>query len=349
MGISPHLSRAYELAQGHRTHPNPRVGAVVVSADGRVVGEGAHDGPGTPHAEVVALEAAGTDAAGSTVYTSLEPCTVDGLTPPCVDGLIAEKVARVVVGAIDPDSRVSGSGVEALRQAGIDVEVANDPKARDLDPAYFHHRETGMPLVTIKWAMTLDGSVAAADGTSQWITGNIARERVHDLRARVDGIVVGAGTLRMDDPRLDVRVQGYEGPQPRPVVIAGRGDLPSDAHVWERDPVVVSVSDRQLPAGELITVDGPGGHPDPGETCRKLADMGLLHLLLEGGPTLSGAWWRAGVITEGAVYVGAKVGGGAGRAPMAGVFGNISDADDVEFGTVRNVSEDVLITFKKKI
>lgn len=318
-----------------------------MSAGGVVLGEGAHVRAGEPHAEVVALERAG-DAKGATVYVSLEPCSHQGRTPPCVDRLIAEGVARVVIGTLDPDPRVSGRGVAALEAAGIEVEVIDEPEARSVDPGYFHHRETGMPLVTIKWAMTLDGSVAARDGSSQWITGEMARHEAHELRSEVDAVVIGAGTLRHDNPGLDVRLSGYQGPQPRPVVVAGKRPLPEDARIWGRDPVVVSVVDQHIPAGELLVVNGSDGACDPADVCEKLADLGLLHLLLEGGPKLAGSWWRAGVVNEGFVHIGAKVGGGAGRNPMAGVFATIADADAVEFESVRNVSGDVVIAFKKK-
>lgn len=347
MAAGPHLARAYELARLHRAHPNPRVGAVVVSATGDVIGEGSHMGPGSPHAEIVALDQAG-NASGSTIYVSLEPCSHHGRTPPCVDRLIAENVNRVVVGAIDPDPHVSGAGVRRLEEAGIEVEVVDDPGARSVDPAYFHHRETGMPLVTVKWAMTLDGSVAAADGTSRWITGDAARAEVHELRSRVDAVVVGAGTLRRDDPRLDVRIDGYRGWQPRPVVVAGREELPTGSAIWDRDPIVVTSHDRPIPAGELVRVEGQEHLPDPVETCRVLAEQGLLHLLVEGGPTLAGAWWRTGVITDGYVHIGAKIGGGAGRSPLAGVFATLSDARQVDFEMVRNVSDDVVIAFRKR-
>lgn len=312
-----------------------------------MLGEGAHVRPGEPHAEVVALDRA-DDATGATIYVSLEPCSHHGRTPPCVDRLIAEGVARVVIGTLDPDPQVAGSGVATLEKAGIDVDVVDDPAAREVDPAYFHHRETGMPLVIVKWAMTLDGSAAAADGSSQWITREAARTDAHELRSEVDAVVVGAGTVRQDDPRLDVRIAGYDGPQPKPVVVVGAGDLPEQARIWGRDPIVVSTVDRQVPSGDLLRVPGHGGLPDPVETCLKLADRGLLGVLLEGGPTLAGAWWRAGVVSRGFVHIGAKVGGGEGRSPMAGVFATIADAEDVKIETVRNVSGDVVIAFEKK-
>lgn len=341
------MARAYTLARAHNPHPNPRVGAVIVSPEGDAIGEGAHEGPGRPHAEIVALDRAGA-AAGTTVYVTLEPCSHHGRTPPCVERLVDEGVATVVVGAVDPDERVSGRGISALREAGVEVEVLDEPEARETDPAYFRHRETGMPLVTIKWAMTLDGSVAAADGTSQWITSPDTRMQAHELRSRVDAVVVGAGTLRSDDPRLDVRLPGYQGPQPRPVVVVGTGDLPESARLWDRNPLIMSDAEREIPAGELVVVDGSEGRPDPAAVCRALADRGLLHLLLEGGPTLAGAWWKAGVVDNGVAHIGARIGGGTGRPPLGGGFATIADADDVEFVAVRSVSGDVEIEFRRR-
>ena len=343
------MIRAIDLARKHvHTHPNPRVGSVVVDSHGAVVGEGWHEGPGTSHAEVMALDEAGPRAQGSTVYVSLEPCSHHGRTPPCVDALIEAGVVRVIVGAIDPDPNVAGGGVARLKGAGIEVVtgVLEGP-AREVDPAYFRHRETGMPRVTLKWAMTLDGSVAAVDGSSQWITSEDARRHAHEVRAGVDAVIIGAGTVRVDDPALDVRIEGYRGDQPRPVVVAGRKELPAGARIWKRDPLVVATSAISLPEGELLEVPGDE-FPDPSETCRALAGIGLLDLLLEGGPTLAGAWWRAGVVSAGLVYVGASVAGGSGQSPLAGTFSTIGDADEVEFGPVRNVGIDVLIEFQRR-
>jgi diaminohydroxyphosphoribosylaminopyrimidine deaminase / 5-amino-6-(5-phosphoribosylamino)uracil reductase len=344
------MLRAVELALNWpHTHPNPRVGSVVTNASGEVVGEGWHRGPGTDHAEVMALQGAGAAARGGTTYATLEPCTHHGHTPPCVEALIEAGVATVVIGAIDPDDRVNGQGVIRLKEAGIEViSGVEQAKARSVDPAYFHFHETGLPLVTLKYAMTLDGAAAADDGTSQWITGETARRDVHRLRSRVDAVVIAAGTLREDDPSLDVRLDGYAGPQPRAVVVAGKTPLPVRARLWRRDPIIVSTGPRDAPSGEVIEVKPLGEHPDPVETCRALAAKGLLHLLLEGGPTVARAWWRAGVITDGVVYVGAKIGGGTGKAPMTGVFGTIAEATDVEFDDVRSVGSDAVITFSKK-
>jgi len=347
VGNSPHLERAYELARQHNPHPNPRVGAVVVGTDGTVLAEGSHLAPGEPHAEVIAMDQV-TDATGSTVYVSLEPCSHHGRTPPCTERLIYGGVGAVVVGALDPDPRVAGSGVEQLRGAGIDVTVLDDPQAREIDPAYFYHRETGFPLVTAKYAMTLDGSVAAADGTSKWITRDEAREDAHILRSKHDAVVIGTGTLVADDPNLDVRLSDYDGPQPRPIIIAGRSPLPWDSRIWKRDPLVVSAIDVDLPGGELEIVEGDD-FPDPVSTCRALGTAGYLSLLVEGGPTLLGSWWSHGVISAGVVYVGSRVGGGPGMSPLAGVFESIGDATSVVITESRLVGGDVRIAFHREL
>ena len=196
-------------------------------------------------------------------------------------------------------------------------------------------------------AIVNTASVAAQDGSSRWITSEEARAHARRLRSTVDAVVVGAGTLRRDDPSLDVRIDGYDGPQPRPVVIAGRSPLPTERRIWSRDPVVVSSSEPDIPSGELLTVPGQE-FPDPVETARALADLGYLHLLLEGGPTLAGAWWRAGLADRGVVYVGARMGGGNGRAPLDGFFASIDDAVELEFVHLESVGRDVVIEFEKK-
>lgn len=343
------MARAIDLAVEAMTHPNPRVGAVVVSAGGEVVGEGRHEGPGTPHAEVVALAEAGELARGSTVYVTLEPCNHHGLTPPCVDALLAAGVDAVVAAVTDPDPRTNGAGLARLRAAGVRVEVGlSAAEAAAVDPAYFHHRATGMPLVTWKYAMTLDGSVAAADGSSRWITSGEARQDVHLLRSRMDAVVVGSGTVSADDPRLDVRLEGYHGPQPVPVVLLGKGAPAPGAQVWQRNPLVYSTRERRVPGGELVVVPGDG-RPDPREVCRSLADRGLLDVMLEGGPTLAGEWWRAGVIDRGVAYLGARIGGGGGISPVGGVFESIGEAGIVSVAQVRSLGADIRIDWTRDV
>lgn len=351
MAGQPHdqfMQRALELGRAHRTHPNPRVGAVVVDASGRVVGEGAHHGTGSDHAEVVALKAAGDRAKGSTLYVTLEPCTHTARTPPCVDAILAAGVSQVVVGSDDPDPRVSGRGISVLTQAGLSVTIGIlEREARSIDEAYFHHRTTGLPLITLKYAMTLDGAVAAQDRSSQWITSELSRDDAQLLRAEADAVVVGAGTLRDDDPLLTVRLQDFDDPQPVPVVVAGREELPSHSRLWERAPLVVTAQERYIPAGTLLLVDGAEGIPDPKAAARALAGLGHLALLLEGGATLAGAWWRAGLITKGVAYLGGKLGGGQGMSPLGGLFSSLSEATNVSITAVRQLGPDCRIDFER--
>ena len=312
---------------------------------GEVVGEGAHLGVGHPHAEVVALNQAGDRANGSTLYVTLEPCSHHGLTPPCAGAVVEAGVRAVVIGAIDPDPRVSGAGVSWLTGAGIEVETGMlEEEARAVDPAYFHHRRTGLPLVTMKLAMTLDGSVAATDGSSQWITSEVARKDAHRLRSAMDAVVVGAGTFRSDDPLLSARVEGVET-QPVPVVVAGRQSLPIDRRIWERSPVVISSRPLGVPSGEVVVVASKDEWPDPVESVRALSDRGLLDVLLEGGPQLAGSWWEAGVVGQGVIYVGSQVAGGRGMAPIEGDFATMAQSRPVNIRDVHMVGADIRIDF----
>ena len=317
---------AAELAGATHPHPNPKVGAVVLDASGEVVGRGSHAGPGSPHAEVVALSAAGDRARDGTVVVTLEPCIHQGRTPPCVDALLAAGVARVVVGATDPDPRVQGRGLDRLREAGLEV-VTDVAPAESIDPAYFHHRRTGLPLVTLKLAVTLDGQVAAADGTSQWITGPEARADAHRLRAEADAVMVGAGTVIADDPLLDVRLPDHDGFQPRPVIVVGERPLPADARIWTRDPLVID-------QGQDLT-----------EILLLVANEGLLALLVEGGPRLAHSLWAGNLVNRGVFYFGAMVAGGYGRSPFEGVWSTLEKARPVTVNAVTRLGGDFRVDF----
>lgn len=343
------MERAILLAKGYRPHPNPRVGAVVVGLDGTVVGEGAHEGPGRPHAEIVALEAAGPAAFGSTVFVTLEPCNHTGRTGPCTRALIEAGVSRVVVGVRDPDRKVAGDGIAALVAAGLDVSVdGTSPGLADLDPGYFHHRHTGRPRFTLKVAATLDGQVAAGDGTSKWITGEEARRDGHLLRAESDAVLVGAGTVLADDPQLDVRLPDFSGRQPRPVVVAGRRPLPSGARVFGRGALVVSTTPGEQPGEELIVDPGPDGRPDLRDMADSLGAMGLIDVMVEGGPRLASALWSADLVDRGVWYLASRVAGGSGRNALEGAFPTLSAARRVVFADVRKVGEDLRVEFVRE-
>jgi len=336
------MRRAIGLTEGTLPHPNPRVGAIVVNPDGEIISERAHLRPGMPHAEAAALADAGSAAEGSTVVCTLEPCSHHGRTPPCVDAIIAAGVARVIVGTLDPDPRVSGSGLEALRAAGIDVIVGVEEAAvRANDPAYFHHRTTGRPFVTWKIALTLDGQSAAADGTARWITGPEAREDGHRLRAESDAILVGAGTVISDDPRLDVRLDGYDGPHPRPIIVAGTRPIPETAVLMSRDPLILTGDQPQghLTGIEQVSMGGAEG-VDLEAAMEYLGDLGYASVLIEGGPTLGAAALSGGIVDRVVLYYGAKFGGGTGLPAINGAFRTISEARPASIEAITPMGRD---------
>jgi len=324
------MRRAIEATRSTYPHPNPRVGAVVTSIDGTVTSVAAHEMAGQPHAEVLALEAA-TDGRGGTLYVTLEPCNHHGRTPPCTDAIIDAGITAVVIGALDPDERVSGSGVARLTEAGIDVTVGVEEAAvLGNDPGYFHHRRTGMPMVTLKMASTIDGQAGAADGSSQWITSSEARTDSHRLRAENDVVIVGMGTVMADNPRLDVRIDGYAGRQPRPVVIAGRRDMPKDRQLWERDPIVY-----QAEASSTM---------DPRVVVADLGRRGIVSAMVEGGPTLAASFLSAGVVDHLVWYIGAALARGRGIPAISGVFETMADIQTVEIDDVCRIGRDLKVS-----
>jgi diaminohydroxyphosphoribosylaminopyrimidine deaminase/5-amino-6-(5-phosphoribosylamino)uracil reductase len=320
------------------------VGAVVLNPEGNEVSAAFHEGPGTPHAEVLALRAAGSAAAGSTVVTTLEPCSHHGLTPPCTDALIAAAVARVIVGATDPDARVAGTGIAQLQAAGVDViaGVVED-EVIAADPGYFHHRRTGRPRFRVKLAATLDGQIAASDGTSQWITSEAAREDAHRLRAAADAVVVGAGTLRADDPLLNVRLDSFTGRQPQPVVIAGDGRLPSARRLYKRNPIIYAPRPLEVGAGtEIVVAAGPDG-VDLAAVAKDLADRGILEVLVDGGPTLATSFIRGALADEITLYFGARLAVGTGLPMLSGSFATLADAVGLEILEVAKHGTDIRV------
>jgi diaminohydroxyphosphoribosylaminopyrimidine deaminase / 5-amino-6-(5-phosphoribosylamino)uracil reductase len=294
------MRRAVALAGAVRgtTSPNPWVGCVVVpegSVDPLGAGscfEGATSPVGGPHAEVTALAAAGGRAKGSSLYTTLEPCPHVGRTPPCTDAILAAGVKRVVVGVLDPDPVVAGRGVEALRDAGIEVTlgVASEEVEEQL-AAYLTHRRTGRPFVVLKLAATMDGRIAAPDGTSRWITGPESRNDAHELRRMSDAVLVGAATVRSDDPELTVRTEPIPSRQPIRVVL---GKAPEGSRV--------------LPAVELSG--------EPGEVLDELGGRGVIQLLVEGGAHVASEFHRAQVVDRYVLYFAPALFGGDDAVPL---------------------------------
>lgn len=325
-----------------RVWPNPAVGCVIVR-DGRVLGRGWTQDGGRPHAETMALAQAGEQARGATAYVSLEPCSHHGKTPPCADALIAAGVARVVVGLGDPDPRVAGRGLAALRAAGIAVtEGVCAPEARRTHRGFLSRVTQGRPMLTLKLATSADGRIATASGESQWITGPSARAWVHGMRACHDAVLVGAGTARADDPSLTVRGLGIAH-QPVRIVLSRRLDLPRGSALMQtadRVPVwLCHGPDAPLAAckvwqdagARLIPVaTGPGGQLDLAAVMRALGDAGLTRVFCEGGGMLAAGLLAADLVDDLAVITAGMVLGAEGT-PAVGAMGIAALAEAPRF------------------
>lgn len=351
------MRQALTLGRRHQGQvwPNPSVGCVIVK-DGRVIGRGVTAPGGRPHAEPQALAQAGAEAKGSTVYVTLEPCAHTGKTPPCALALIDAQVARVVVACRDPDPRVDGGGIRMLKAAGISVETGVEAAQADIDHAGFFMRvRQGRPLVTLKLATTLDGRIATSTGESQWITGPEARRAVHALRARHDAVMVGAGTVRVDNPQLTVRAMGTVR-QPVRVVVSRDLNLPetatlfattAEAPVWlchgrgaEVDPFVAR--------GALSVVcDAKGDQLDLCSTLLELGRQGLTRVFCEGGSALGASLLKAGLVDQIELFQAGKVIGGDGLAALAGLgVAALADGPSFRCVTQRKIGADVWTTWR---
>lgn len=356
-----HALALAERARG-RVSPNPPVGCAIVSG-GRLVGRGWTQPPPAPHAEAVALQEAGCHARGATAYATLEPCAHVGRTQPCAEALIAAGVARVVYAVADPTAAATG-GAARLGQAGVTVEhdpLAQPAASRQL-AAHLHAARTGRPLVGLKLAVSLDGRLAAADGTSQWLTGPAARQRVHQARARADAVIVGAGTVAADDPRLTARSVGdardWDGPQPLRVVLDARAATPPSAAVADvaQAPTLVVVgpeADAERVAAlraagvevEVVAARRAGG-ADLRAVLARLWDRQVREVLVEGGATIAGAVLAAGLADRLEVHVAATVLGDAGVAGVSGLpVATLADAPRFSLQEARPVDDDVVLTY----
>jgi diaminohydroxyphosphoribosylaminopyrimidine deaminase/5-amino-6-(5-phosphoribosylamino)uracil reductase len=349
------MARAVALAEGGRgtASPNPMVGAVLVR-DGRVVGEGFHRAAGLAHAEALALAAAGELAAGATCYVTLEPCAHHGRTPPCADALVAAGVARVVAAVADPDPRVGGAGLDRLRAAGVRVDVgAGAEAAAEQNAAYLTHRRLGRPRVTLKAAASLDGKVAAPDGTSQWITGPAARADAHRLRAEADAVCVGAGTALADDPRLTVRLPGWSGRQPLRVLVDAAGRVAATGHLFDGEAETLVATTPAAPAAavdawkaagaEVLMCEATVGQAvDLEDLVRALGERGVLELLVEGGPRLQASLWAAGLADRLVWYLAPLAIGGQGAPGLLGAGAvTLADARRLRLASVDRFGEDL--------
>jgi diaminohydroxyphosphoribosylaminopyrimidine deaminase/5-amino-6-(5-phosphoribosylamino)uracil reductase len=349
-----HMARALELAAlgQYTTDPNPRVGCVVANADG-VLGEGWHVRAGEPHAEVLALRAAGPQARGASLYVTLEPCSHTGRTPPCADAVIAAGVARVVCCTRDPDTKVAGAGIERLQRAGIAVEVGLfADEARRLNAGFFSRFERGRPYVRLKLAMSLDGRTAPATGRRMWISGEASRADVQTWRARSSAVLTGAGTVRSDDPQLNVRLR--YGPwvrQPLRVVLDTMLRSPRSARIFNNDEALVFAA-ADAPLGpfkdlKVERVPRTGGGLDLDAVMQNLTAREVNELLLECGPTLAGAFIAKQLVDELVLYVAPKL-LGSDAAPLMRIQLGVQTLPAFEFSEVQPMGEDVRLILKPK-
>ncbi|QHF30507.1 bifunctional diaminohydroxyphosphoribosylaminopyrimidine deaminase/5-amino-6-(5-phosphoribosylamino)uracil reductase RibD [Pseudomonas sp. R32] len=356
-----YMVRAIELARKglYSTHPNPRVGCVIVR-DGQVVGEGWHVRAGEPHAEVHALRQAGELARGACAYVTLEPCSHHGRTPPCAEALVKAGVARVVAAMQDPNPQVAGQGLKRLADAGIEVASGVlEAEARTLNPGFLKRMEHGLPFVRAKLAMSLDGRTAMASGESQWITGPAARSAVQRLRARSSVVLTSAESVLADNARMTVR--GDElglDPQttalalaraPLRVLIDGRLRVPLDAPFFQAGPALVvtaaEADSRYAQAGhELLRLPGSEGRVDLPALMLELAARGVNEVLVEAGAGLVGAFARQGLIDEYQIFVAGRILGSSARPLLDWPLETMSQAPYLQITEMRAVGDDWRVT-----
>jgi diaminohydroxyphosphoribosylaminopyrimidine deaminase/5-amino-6-(5-phosphoribosylamino)uracil reductase len=355
-----HLMRAIELAEGVRgqTSPNPMVGALVVKGD-RVIGMGATQPPGQAHAERMALADCAEDAAGATLYVSLEPCGHQGRTPPCTDAILEAGIARVVIASGDPSTKASGRGPGILRDEGVEVAWVDgrvEESARLLNQPFRKHARTGRPLVVLKSAMTLDGKVATRKGDSQWISGELSRARAHRWRAESDAVAVGIGTALADDPQLTARIEGVAR-QPRRIVFDSEARLPIGSKlvrgvsevpltvVCSRAAARTSVQVLEAAGVDVIVATGANEGARVQNALDELGARDVQSLLLEGGPHIAGAFLEARELDECRMFIAPILSGGrAARTAVEGIgmesIAQSLHALHVEF---ERIEDDVLI------
>jgi diaminohydroxyphosphoribosylaminopyrimidine deaminase/5-amino-6-(5-phosphoribosylamino)uracil reductase len=342
-----------------RTWPNPAVGCVVVK-DGRIVGRGWTQPGGRPHAETEALAQAGPAARGADVYVSLEPCAHHGRTPPCADALVSAGVSRVFIATDDPDPRVAGQGCRILREAGITVKtgILEDVARRD-NAGFFARVENDRPFLTLKLASSFDGRIATGTGESQWITGAEARRYVHGLRARHDGVMVGGGTARKDDPSLTVRGLGINS-QPVRIVVSRRLDIPLTSalactaaetlvvlcHGHDADAMLVRT--WQDLGASTLACEAAGGQLDPRDVLRQLAQHGMTRIFCEGGSAMAASLLEADLVDE-LIGFTAGLAIGAEGLPSVGALGlgHLKEAPRYDLLCCRRIGADVLHVWRR--
>ena len=355
------MRRAVELAERGcgRVSPNPLVGAVIVK-EGRVIGEGWHAGYGELHAERAALRSCREPAAGAALYVTLEPCCHTGRQPPCTEAFLEAGIARVVVGAGDPNPLVAGKGIRMLREHGLEVTEGVLREACEAqNRVFFHYIRTGLPYVVLKYAMTMDGKIATAAGASKWITGEEARRRVHEDRGRYTAVMAGSGTVKADDPQLTCRIPG--GRNPIRILCDSRLTIPKDAKAVATAGDVRTIlatccrdPERLQPyraAGcEILTLPERDGHLDLCGLMQRLGGMGIDSILAEGGGTLNGSLLKSGMVNWIQAYIAPKIfGGKAAPSPVGGGGAQaVEDAAALSLAFVTRLGDDLLVESEVK-
>ena len=346
------MQRCLQLAAkaSGKTSPNPMVGALVVRED-KIVGEGFHPEVGKPHAEVFALREAGEKAKGATIYISLEPCNHYGRTPPCTEALIAAGVSKVIVGMVDPDPRVSGGGIARLKDAGIEVIVGVEESAcRQLNEAFIQRILYQMPFGILKYAMTLDGKIAATSGHSAWVTTKASRQKVHQLRSTCDAVIIGGNTVRRDNPQLTTH--GISDQNPLRVVMTRHLDLPVDCHLWNTEIAPTLIFTQQGTNSQLRKqLQNKGveiielASLTPKVVMKQLYDRGLSKILWECGGTLAAKAISDGVIQKVMAFIAPKIiGGETAPSPVGDLnLTKMTDALQLERINLQSIDSDILV------
>ena len=352
-----YMQEAIALAERGRGHtaPNPMVGCVLVK-DGRTIGRGYHHRYGDLHAERDALAACAEDPAGATMYVTLEPCCHHGKQPPCTDAILAAGIARVVVGATDPNPLVGGRGIALLRSGGVAVEAGLlEAEIREQNRIFLKYITQKRPWVSLKVAMTLDGKIATADGDARWVSSEAARAFVQQLRGQRSGICVGAGTVRLDDPMLNCRAEGYRDPV-RILPDSAASLSPDSRIVRSADDIrTILAHTDAAPAGrlerlracgvELLPCAARDGRVDLPDMLSRLGALGIDSLLLEGGEALNGSFVAQGLVDEYYFFIAPKILGGQGAKTAVGGAGcaRMADAQDLDIRSVEQIGPDLLV------
>lgn len=354
------MAQALKLAEIglYTTDPNPRVGCLIVK-NGNVIGRGWHERAGGPHAEINALAEAGAEAADSTVYVTLEPCSHHGKTPPCADALVNAAVSRVVVAMVDPNPKVAGNGIKRLQEAGISVAAGLLPEdAESLNPGFCKRMRCGLPFVRSKLAMSLDGRTAMASGESKWITGDAARADVHRYRARSSAMLTGIGTVTNDDPSLNARLDpAVQVNQPLRVVLDSQLKMASGASMVKlpgKTLVLTCIDDNETAGqlesagAEVVKIESRDGRVDLTKAFRYLAALEINEVMVESGPVLNGALLQAGLVDEWIVYLAPCLMGSAAKGlfELPGVD-KMADRHLLKLVETRSVGDDLRLIYRQ--